>query len=245
MAHHYSKMLRLDRSDLDNSPLETQAARMGKKSRVRLDAAQRREQILDEAILLIGRRGYHGFSIQQLAQRCKLTNAGLLYYFGSKERLLIDMLESRDRRDAEAVTSMIGLKSGDRECPLTIEKALEALHALVARNCTQPEVIRLYATLQAEALDSAHPAHDYFVTREMKVINAYSKLLTPHVAQPRSTARQLVAVMQGLEQQWLRSDMSFDMPAEWDMAIANVLPRPAPGRKLKARAPSRRRAQWP
>jgi AcrR family transcriptional regulator len=205
-----------------------------KKKRVRLDAALRREKILDEAILLVGRRGYHGFSIQELAQRCNLTNAGLLYYFGSKERLLIDLLESRDRRDAAAVSSMVGLKPSDGgRATVTFEKTVEVLHAIVARNCTQPEIVRLYAVLQSEALDSAHPAHDYFVRREARVIEAFTKMLAPHVDRPRSTVRHLLGLLNGLEQQWLRANMAFDLVAEWDSAVAALLPRPKGGRHAR------------
>jgi len=47
----------------------------------------RREQILEEAISILGRLGYHGFTIHELAERCGLSNAGLLYHFPSKDQL--------------------------------------------------------------------------------------------------------------------------------------------------------------
>lgn len=59
----------------------------------------RRLAILDEAIQIIGEQGYRGSSINDLAKRCGLTTAGLLHHFGSKDGLLIALLEERDRRD--------------------------------------------------------------------------------------------------------------------------------------------------
>ena len=87
------------------------------RTRTRNDPEVRREQILDEAIRIIGQRGYYGFTVQELAQRCGLTNGGLLYHFGSKEQLLIAVLEERNRRNAEIVTSKVprtALKAANR-----------------------------------------------------------------------------------------------------------------------------------
>ncbi len=103
-----------------------------------------RQRILDEAIRLIGRSGYHGFTIQELAQRCDLTNGGLLYYFGSKELLLIAVLEERDRRAAAAIPASLNLA---RETPesggYTRPAVLEIFDAIVRRSVAEPEVLRL------------------------------------------------------------------------------------------------------
>jgi AcrR family transcriptional regulator len=78
-----------------------------KQTRIRPEL--RRAQILNEAVRLIGERGNYGFSIQELAQRRQLTNPGLLHYFGSKDKLLMALLEDRDRRDAEIIPGLAGL----------------------------------------------------------------------------------------------------------------------------------------
>lgn len=188
--------------------------------RLRFKPEERVEQILDEAARLIGVRGYYGFTIQDLAQRCGLTNGGLLHYFGSKEGLLIALLKDRDRRDGEVVTAMAGWERGD--VAHSFQSVLDLLHATVERNHTQPELIRLFAVLQTEAMNEGHPAYDYFLAREANTLDAFTQLLTPHVAQPRSVARQVAAIMMGLEQQWLRADQGFDLVAEWDRAAANL-----------------------
>jgi hypothetical protein len=56
-------------------------------------------------------------------------------------------------------------------------------------------------------------------------------LVAPHVAEPRSTARQIHALMDGLSLQWLREKQAFDLVAEWDRAIAMLLPQPRPARR--------------
>ena len=193
----------------------------------------RRAQIVEETIRVIGQRGYHGFTVQELAQRCGLTNGGVLYHFGSKEKLLVAVLEERDRRIAETITPATAgfpsQKSGRREVPLTA--ALQVLRLIIARSVTQPEFVRLYAVLQSESLDHTHPAHDYFLRRAAMVLAEFTKLVAPHVAEPRSTARQIHALMDGLSLQWLREKQAFDLVAEWDRAIALLLPQRRPARR--------------
>jgi AcrR family transcriptional regulator len=194
--------------------------------RERLDRELRREQILEEATRIISQRGYNGFAIQELARRCGITNAGLLHYFESKERLLIGVLEDRDRRDLAAVHSIAGLTGLESPGDFSLAELLKVLRAIVERNSTQLELVRLHVVLRAEALNQAHPARQYFLEREAAALLAFARMAAPHVAEPQSTARQLLALMSGLEEQWLRADHGFDLVAEWDRGVALLLPTP-------------------
>ncbi|MBO3749189.1 TetR/AcrR family transcriptional regulator [Streptosporangiaceae bacterium NEAU-GS5] len=178
----------------------------------RKPTGERRRQILDEAIRIVGRRGYYGFSVQEVAESCGLTVAGVLHHFGTKEKLLIALLEDRDRRDAEAVRG--GRPPGD---------PIEVLHDIVVRNSTQPELIRLYTVLRSEALYQEHPAYDYFRTRDQRALDWFAQLAAGRGGDPRSTARQLLALMGGLEEQWLRFPGEVDLVAEWDRAVTRIL----------------------
>jgi AcrR family transcriptional regulator len=191
--------------------------------RERLDGELRRAQILEGATRIISQQGYNGFAVQELARRCGITNAGVLHYFGTKEGLLIALLEDRDRRDAAAVHTLAALTGQENHGELSLDKVLRVLHAIVARNSVQPEFVRLYAVLRAEALSHAHPARRYFIEREAAVLNAFACMIAPHVAMPHATARQLLAVMSGLEDQWLRVDHGFDLIAEWECGVARLL----------------------
>src|ERR1700741_2401727 len=68
--------------------------------------ALRRKQFLAEAARIIGERGYFGFGLQELAERCRVTKAGLLHHFGSKDQLLVELLQERDRRDSILIASL-------------------------------------------------------------------------------------------------------------------------------------------
>ena len=79
---------------------------------VRTDAAVRRAQILDETMRIIGERGYHGFGIQELAKRCDLTKPGVLHHFGSKDQLLIALLNDRDAKHEKELSARTARKTG-------------------------------------------------------------------------------------------------------------------------------------
>lgn len=196
--------------------------------RTRDDPEVRREQILDEAIRIIGQRGYYGFTVQELAQRCGLSNAGLLYHFGSKDQLLVAVVDELERREAEVIAPLVAQVEQKLEHKATSAAVVrDLLHTMVARAITEPELGRLMSVLLAESLDRAHPAYKSFRNREAIVLDLFAKLLTPFVTEPRSTARQLSALIHGLGQQWLRADQAFDILTEWDRALATLLPEPA------------------
>jgi AcrR family transcriptional regulator len=186
--------------------------------RSREDPAARRQQILDGAIRTFGQRGYHGFTVRELAKSCGLSNAGLLHYFPSKDQLLEAVMQEMERRELQALAPLAA------RTYVSLPAFLAFMQALVARESTYPEFARLYAVLQSESLDEVHPAHDSFRARESAQLKRFARLVAPHVAEPRSTARHLVALMDGLRLQWLRDGQKFDMAAEWARAVTTLVP---------------------
>lgn len=203
-------------------------AEAAERGRVREDGQKRRKRVLDEAQRLIGARGYHGFGIQELAERCGLTKPGLLHHFGSKDQLLIALLRDRDARHEEAVIALLG-DGYDASAGPVVKRALfvRGLRTIVARNIAQPELIRLQAILRVEAINAGHPAHAYFTAREAGKLQLIAERVAPFAADPVSAARQILALVGGLEEQWLREQHGFDLLEEFDRAIVKLLP-PAP-----------------
>jgi AcrR family transcriptional regulator len=163
------------------------------RKRVRLTADVRRAQLVDEATALIARIGYHRFSIKALAEATGLTRAGVLHHVGSKEQLLLDVLALRDERDS-AVTG---------------STPRDVLDQVVRRNIAQPEIVRLYTVLAAEALDPAHPAHGYFTNRLHEATAEMADLVGG-----REVAVEVYAFMDGIQLNWLR-DPTIDMWEQW------------------------------
>lgn len=193
--------------------------------RRRENPAIRRALIVNEAIRFIGERGYNGFTVQALAEQCGLSNAGLLYYFGSKDQLLISLLDEVERRETENVAPLANAAANERTDGEGLPaRAFQLLRTIVKGFVDRPEIGRFALVLQSEALDQSHPAHEWFSIREKAVLKLFTQLASPLVEEPESCARQLAALMFGLEQQWIRADQDFDLLAEWEKAIGMILP---------------------
>ncbi len=97
------------------------------------------------------------------------------------------------------------------------------LRRTVERNSTQLELVRLYSMLRTESLFAGYPVYEYFRDRDERVLSTFGRMLDGTVEDPAPTARQLLALMGGLEEQWLRSPDVFDPVARWERAVAAVL----------------------
>lgn len=169
----------------------------------------KRREILDQAMALFGETGYRGASLREIAARCGLSHPGLLHHFPTKESLLLAVLEHRDQVDSARLPNGSGIAF------------LRGLVDLAALNATRPGIVELFATLSAEATAPGHPAHDYFVRRYQTAVHAieraYGQLRADGALRPgidtHAAARQLVALMDGLQIQWLLSDHRIDMAA--------------------------------
>lgn len=194
------------------------------RSRVRLPAAERRQQVLTAATALISERGYWGLSLQDVADACGITMPGLLHHFGSKDNLLIAVLEHRDRLDVDALADRLGL-GGDLfellECGEPGVGLVPFVDAIVDRNATQREIVRLYSVLQAESLVPDHPAHAFFTARQETVLRIFARLAPAAAGEPGDVARHVLALLDGLQLQWLR-DPGVDLVGAWRTASGAV-----------------------
>lgn len=200
-----------------------------RRPRRRMPAAERREQIVDVATVLISQRGYWGTAIQDVADACELTVAGLLHHVGSKDGLLIEVLTHRDQADARALAAMLGLSipPGDWDPHWLGETILKqgislarACEAIVERNATQPEIVRLYSVLEAESLHADHPGHNYFSQRQRLTLEGFAQQ-APDGVDGTALAQHVLAVMDGLQVQWLR-DPGIDLITRWRDIAAGI-----------------------
>jgi AcrR family transcriptional regulator len=176
--------------------------------RRRLPPAERREEILAAATELIAVSGFNGVSLGAFAAACGMTKAGLLHHFPSKEHVLVGVLERRDELDIAAVM-------GDADPAPDAATARAALTRLVRRNLGQESVVKLYTVLSAEALDPAHPAHDYFRRRLRTSRDRLEREMFAWHPWPGGAAVELLAFLDGLQLNWLR-DPEIDFLAQWE-----------------------------
>ncbi|WP_062303926.1 TetR/AcrR family transcriptional regulator [Demequina subtropica] len=171
--------------------------------------AETRALILDTALAAFAEGGYRGTSVREIASRCGLTHPALLYHFPRKPDLLMAVLTRRDEADGGEGFEALGPRA-----------MLEHLVATARLNATQRGVVELYATLSAEASSPDHPARAYFQARYAALVanleRAYRALAEAGAlaagVEPEAAPRQLVALMDGLQVQWLL-DPEVDMAA--------------------------------
>ena len=171
----------------------------------------RRAEILSTALEAFSARGFQGSSLREIAEAVGLSQAGVLHHFSSKEALLAAVLAEKDAVQVSHFDDATGLA------------VLDALRGAVAENLAQPGLVRLFTTLSAEAINEDHPAHTYFQLRYA----AARDLLASSLAEGKTTgevrqdadvdmaAALLLAVMDGLQMQWLLNP-EFDMLAGFD-----------------------------
>ncbi|MFF0333770.1 TetR/AcrR family transcriptional regulator [Streptomyces fimicarius] len=191
------------------------------------EARQRQQDILAIAMDAFAARGYNNASLAEIADRVGLTQAGVLHYFRSKALLLTSVLELRDQRDIEHL-------GPDRP------QGLEFLRHLVSTallNAEREGIVRLYAVLSAESVTDDHPAQDYFRDRYHGLRAFVSDALCEACELPAdraeltdNAANAIIAVMDGLQVQWLLSPESVDMAASTDLVVTSLLAKLAPER---------------
>lgn len=196
------------------------------RSRTRMAAVDRRAQILASTTRLIAERGFWGLTLRDVAIDCGITEAGVLHHAGSKEGLLVAVLEHRDEVDMAALAERLAITVPSlADDPLPVGLG-DLCAALVARNVTQPEVVRLYTVLQGESLDGSHPAYEYFQRREDWVMDLFSRAARAQGVPATAvvtTAREMLAAMDGLQLRWLRCPATVDLVSEWDAFADRLL----------------------
>jgi AcrR family transcriptional regulator len=169
----------------------------------RARSEERRAEIVRAALEVIAERGYRGASMASVAERVGLTQQGLLHYFPTKDALLVAVLKERDQWDAVPDTQW----------------RVDLLASLVEYNSMRPGIIQTFSALLGESVTEGHPAREYFTERYARVRASMAAVLRaeygerlPNGLTPERTAPLLVAVMDGLQFQWLLDPESVDMP---------------------------------
>ncbi|MGF4041759.1 TetR/AcrR family transcriptional regulator [Paenarthrobacter nitroguajacolicus] len=178
----------------------------------------RRREILDAAVSVFSREGYRGGSLRDIARSLGLSPGAVIHHFGSKEQLLVAVLDARDDSVADSF-------------PNAVRRGLliDELRKIVAANENQRGLTTLYATLAAEAVNPEHPAHNYFVERYQRILQLLEEGISeeqeqgilPAVRPAASLARALLAAMDGLQLQWLL-EPTLSMTEAFDDALRTL-----------------------
>lgn len=182
----------------------------------------RRKEILDAAMQVFGESGYANGSLATIAERVGMTHAGVLHHFGSKEQLLIALLEYRDDAD---VAELEG-QHAPRGAAL-----LDHLIDTAALNARRPGIVQTYTVLLGESVTDNHPARAFFAGRFEGLRSMIAAAVGEATNRPSEdpdvidAASVIIATMDGLQTQWLLSDRSLNMRRGVQLTITSILDR--------------------
>lgn len=157
----------------------------------------RKERILDAAQRLLIRYGMRGITLAQIAREAGVSPAGLLHHFESKEQLLHAALDARDAVD-EARSDRFG-------------DIIESIKVVPTRFQETPDLIGLFAVLQAENLDPEAPLHERILGRYRSAVDTVAEGIRRGQREgrfrtdldPAIKAVEVVAFLNGIETSWL------------------------------------------
>lgn len=186
---------------------------------------ERRREIVSVATEVFGEHGFKGGTLQRVADRVGVTTGAILKLFGTKEQLLIAVLENWD-----TVTKTVIVAES------TGVARLEGFRRLMHYHVEHRGLLDLYVTMAAEATAPDHPAHDFMRNRYRKSLLDMQKLFRDAVAEgdfaPMSEseveaeASFLLATMDGLEIRHLLATPT-DLVAAFDVYVESLIARRA------------------
>ncbi|MFI1485382.1 TetR/AcrR family transcriptional regulator [Streptomyces sp. NPDC020747] len=159
----------------------------------------RREEILRAALEVFAERGYRGASIDAVAERAGLTRQGVLHYYPSRKRLLFALLHLRDDLNRQHMHS----DWNDPDMPARLAEAL-------AFDQGMPSLAQVHSVVMAEAATGQEPARGFARERYRELIETITKDLAgrfgerlPSGLTPGTAATALMALFEGIQQQWV------------------------------------------
>lgn len=191
--------------------------------------AATRERIVSAAADLFAERGFHATPMTAVAEASGLSQTGLLHHFPSKEELLAQVLHQRDVRD-------LAMFATARDHAPRGWEVWDDMTTLVRLNSEREALVRLFTSLAGEAVDPEHPGHPWLREHHRSAVDTLAQALRDAAEDgaavaglpAESLARQAVALMDGLQVQWLMRPDEVDMAGDFAQFVAAVRARWTP-----------------
>ncbi|MFJ4620753.1 TetR/AcrR family transcriptional regulator [Streptomyces sp. NPDC088812] len=199
------------------SPGTQVPARRGKRAPY-ANGERKRAELVDAAFRAFAEKGYQGLSIRQIAESVGTSHSLLLHHFGNKEALLEAVLMRREEIERPWRHTLIEKQGLLRAVP-EVMRHHEAIRG----------VIRLDATLRAEADSPDHPAHEFIRRRDAEFVDSVRAELEHEREEGRLKpdldvsvlARQITSLIEGIQAAWLY-DESIDMAGHLEAFMALI-----------------------
>jgi AcrR family transcriptional regulator len=222
---HSSSSDRTTDSDAPASDSEVNSMTAGSASTLRVRGArkstpERRQEIVRAAAKTFGTKGYQKGSLIDIAAQVGMTHAGVLHHFGSKEALLIAVLEYRDAEDLEVLAN--------QSLPQGMDLFWHLTRTAMA-NTEREGIVQTYAAITGESVTEDHPARGFVVNR-FALLRGYIEDALDIVCGPdlpadvrTHAASSIIGVMDGIQLQWLLDKEAVDLPEATRFALEAIL----------------------
>jgi len=203
----------------------------------RPETERKREEILKAAIEIFGAKGSTNGTLADIAEQVGMTHAGVLHHFGSKQKLLLEVLAYRDQSDVADLET--------KRIPYGPDLFLHLVKTAFT-NARRPGIVQTYTVLSAESVTEDHPGRSYFEMRydtlRKDVDEAFRALCALEGVKDQSmidaAGASILAVMDGLQLQWLLDPAAVDLGEATTFAITaivNAVMHPGPALETYAR----------
>jgi AcrR family transcriptional regulator len=180
----------------------------------------RRQEIVNAGLSVFSSAGFHGGSLRDVAERAGMSQAGLLHHFPSKKHLLQAVLTWRD-------------EIARRQLGEPVPDGLDLIRRLVAGPpaTRTRELVRLHVIVSAEGVCADHPIHGYVRERHASLFTTVRQAFECAAANGELrrdvdcavAARTLIALMDGLQVQWLLHPDEADMEGDLRRCLQPLL----------------------
>lgn len=184
------------------------------------------DAILDAAREVFRDVGFNGATMLRIAALAGVSYEELLQAFPDKNELLQELLATRDAED-EARMRLDSITDP--------HDALEAVVDVARRNTEHRGLVELYTVLAGESVSTNNPGHDFFATRYRDRLDLLTRTYRRGQEagflkadwDPALAAAHLVALLDGLQIQWLLSNGETDMVGIIRRHLARQIAEPA------------------
>ena len=203
-----------------------------KRPRSRPETLAKRREILQAATEVFGNKGFTNGTLVEIAEHVGMTHAGILHHFGSKDQLLMEVLTYRDQSDVADLE--------EQHIPGGLELFRHLVRTAFA-NAQRAGIVQAFVVLSGESVTDAHPAQAYFSERYRvlrgQVVEAFDVVCAERgvtdTASVAHAASAIIAVMDGLQVQWLHAPEEVELAEATEFAIGAIVsavldPRPSP-----------------
>ena len=181
----------------------------------RLPAAERRQQLLDVALEVFSRKGFHEASMNDIADAAGVTKPVLYQHFGSKRELYLELLREMGDQLRTAVGKATASAPGPRQ---QVEAGFEAYFRWVTKNRGGFHVLFAGDTRR----DREFVAEVLKV--ETEIADAIAQLIVVDglsVERRRLLAYGIVGISETTSRHWLADDLDLG-PAELAAQVAEL-----------------------